>query len=26
LPEYIGMLKSGFVQGFEVVKHIAEGS
>ncbi|NUF54058.1 SRPBCC domain-containing protein, partial [Acinetobacter seifertii] len=26
LPEYIGMLKSGFIQGFEVVKHIAEGS
>jgi len=24
LPEYIGMLKSGFVQGFEAVKYIAE--
>ncbi|MBD0171969.1 SRPBCC domain-containing protein, partial [Acinetobacter baumannii] len=24
LPEYIGMLKSGFVQGFEAVKQMAE--
>jgi hypothetical protein len=24
LPEYIGILKSGFVQGFEVIKHLAE--
>ncbi|NUF84719.1 SRPBCC family protein [Acinetobacter seifertii] len=24
LPEYIGMLKSGFIQGFDVVKYIAE--
>ncbi|NUE92810.1 SRPBCC family protein [Acinetobacter seifertii] len=24
LPEYIGMLKSGFVQGFEAVKYMAE--
>ncbi|MGB8811420.1 MAG: SRPBCC domain-containing protein, partial [Acinetobacter calcoaceticus] len=24
LPEYMGMLKSGFVQGFEVVKKMAE--
>ncbi|MEW4939350.1 SRPBCC domain-containing protein, partial [Acinetobacter baumannii] len=23
-PEYIGMLKSGFVQGFEAVKQMAE--